>query len=77
MTHKLLIGDEWTPPHANTSLDFSLVVMIGRSIGAWLGLGAAKVYCLKRITPILVPTIILTVLSMLGTVVIWALPPTL
>lgn len=77
MTYKLLIGDEWTPPHANTSLDFSLVVMTGRSIGAWLGLGAAKAYCLKRITPILVPTIMLTFLGVLGTVVIWALSPTL
>ena len=72
MTYTLLSGDERTPFHANTSLDFSLVVMTGRSIGAWLGPGAAKAYCLKRITSILVPTIMLTVLSVLGAVIIWA-----
>ena len=71
MTHTLLIGNEWALPYSNTLPYFSRVVMAGRSIGAWLGLGAAKAYCLKRITPILAPTIMLTVLSVLGTVIIW------
>ena len=46
----------------------SLLAFVG--FVAW---GAAAAHGLKRITPVLVPTMMLTLLSVLGTVMVWAL----
>ena len=46
----------------------SLIAFVG-----FVTCGAAEAHGLKRITPVLVPTMMLTFLSVLGTVMVWAL----